>query len=171
MLALRESVRQRRALLRDEKNTRAGSSPPGRRQRCLRHKGRDGAEKSYFVCQTMRGCRFAALLNFPPGANLPKGDEVGRGEGQDYFAYYAGGRGFDSHLAKRFLQPRGSRAGASSSVVRAPDVPWPLVPVQQFARRGQMEKHGTQLGQPLLPEGRRGVGFLNRSTFRLHRQS
>ena len=39
--------------------------------------GRDGAEKSYFVCQTMRGCRSAALLDFPPGANLPKGDECG----------------------------------------------------------------------------------------------
>ena len=64
---------------------------------------RDGAEKGYFVCETTRDCGPATLLDFPPGTNLPKGDEVGRGEGQGYFAYYAGGRGFESHLVHRKL--------------------------------------------------------------------
>jgi hypothetical protein len=36
----------------------------------------DGAEESYFVCETTRDCSSATLLDFPPGANLPEGDEV-----------------------------------------------------------------------------------------------
>jgi len=72
---------------------------------------RDGAEKGYFVCETTRDCGPATLLDFPPGANLPKGDGVGRGEGQGYFAYYAGGRGFDSHLVHRNSQAICFRAG------------------------------------------------------------
>jgi len=72
---------------------------------------RDGAEKGCFVCRTTRDCGPATLLDFHPGTNLPKGDGVGRGEGQGYFAYYAGGRGFESHLVHQKLQAICFRAG------------------------------------------------------------
>jgi len=32
---------------------------------------RDGAEKSYFVCETMRGCCSAALLDYSSRLGLP----------------------------------------------------------------------------------------------------
>ena len=59
-------------------------------------------------------------------------DEVGRGEGQGYFACHAGGCGFESHLVH---QP-----GASSSMDRAPMFPGRLFPSSSFAKKVQKEK-------------------------------
>lgn len=58
---------------------RRQDSPREQRQetnRCRRDKSRDGAEESYFVCETTRDCSSATLLDFPPGTNLRKEDEV-----------------------------------------------------------------------------------------------
>src|SRR5437879_9979359 len=90
---------------------------------------RDGAEKSYFVCQTTWGhgpttlIDYSSRLNFGAGhrvKSVPLG--VGRGVGQGYFASGAGGVGSIPTWVEK----------SSGSVVRAPNVPWPNVPVQQF---------------------------------------
>ena len=58
-------------------NKNAGQIFPSEcRKDCLHYKSRDGAEESYFVCETTRDCSPATLLDFPPGTNLAKGDEV-----------------------------------------------------------------------------------------------
>ena len=59
-------------------------------------------------------------------------DEVGRGEGQGYFACHAGGCGFESHLVHQL--------GASSSMDRAPMFLGRLFPSNSFAEKVQQEK-------------------------------
>jgi hypothetical protein len=59
---------------------------------------RDGGVQRYFVSNTMRVIPANSARFFLP-ARICK--EVGRGEGQGYFACGAGGRGFDSRLAYR----------------------------------------------------------------------
>jgi hypothetical protein len=70
----------------------------------------------------------------PQRLTLPEfcGDEVGRGEGQGYFACRAGGCGFESHLVHQLR--------ASSSMDRAPMFPGRLFPSSSFAMKVQKEK-------------------------------
>jgi hypothetical protein len=171
MLALREPVRQRRALLRDEKNTRAGSSHRGAgRDACAT---RAGMVRRRVTSSVKRCGAVASLLCsiFLPARICQKAMKLDVVTDRVTSPATREEMGSIPTWPKDSCSREARERGASNSVVRAPNVPWPLVPVQQFARRGQMEKHGTQLGQTLLPGGRRRVGFLNRSTFRLHRQS
>jgi len=61
---------------------------------------------------TSCGQEAQALRPYMTAMERDVANEVGRGEGQGYFACGAGGRGFDSHLVHQL--------GASSSVDRAP---------------------------------------------------
>ncbi len=67
--------------------------------------------------------RYRAPSHRPDRQECLSYSEVGRGVGQGYVASGAGGRRFESHLPL-------IRWG-SSSADRAPNVPWPPVPVQQ----------------------------------------
>jgi hypothetical protein len=60
--------------------------------------------------------------------NAPRANEVGRGIGQGYFAYGAGGCGFESHLVHMLK--------ASSSRDRAPNVPDRVFPSSRFEEEG-----------------------------------
>ena len=93
---------------------------------------------------------------------------VGRGVGKGYFACHAGGREFESHLVHKLSDRVAVSRRASSSEDRAPNVPWPFVPVQQFFKRkkGGAKRNGKveRMEADVSSEGaRRSGGTADRS--------
>jgi len=116
-----------------------------------------------------RGTVVPLLCSISSRHEFAKGHGVGRGEGQGYFAYDAGGRGFESHLVHATLKRIALEPAGHSSEVEHPMFP-DVWSVQQFSK-GARRSENTARDRFIVFNLEVDSNFLNSGTFRLHGQS